>query len=202
MHLELLKPQHGWRQFSGEVGIIVVGVLIALGAQQTVEHWNSAQQAEEARRAIKLEMQGNYVFAKERLAVERCINSQLDSLAQRVLTANIVTEPAPTVVVSDHISTVFRAPSRGWTATSWEGAIADGVRPHLRASQRADLNSSYSLLGRLQTHNDEEVRTAGELDALAYAVPVDAAVKSHFLALLQSERSRSGRMVFDLPAVD
>jgi hypothetical protein len=35
----LPKPLHGWRQFAGEVGIIVVGVLIALGAEQLVEEW-------------------------------------------------------------------------------------------------------------------------------------------------------------------
>ena len=33
MYVQLPKPLHGWRQFAGEVGIIVLGVLIALGAQ-------------------------------------------------------------------------------------------------------------------------------------------------------------------------
>ena len=37
MHFHLPKPLHGWREFVGEVGIIVIGVLIALGAQQVVE---------------------------------------------------------------------------------------------------------------------------------------------------------------------
>jgi hypothetical protein len=31
MHFHLPKPLHGWREFAGEVGIIVVGVLIARG---------------------------------------------------------------------------------------------------------------------------------------------------------------------------
>jgi len=30
MHFRLPKPLHGWREFAGEVGIIVIGVLIAL----------------------------------------------------------------------------------------------------------------------------------------------------------------------------
>jgi hypothetical protein len=34
MHVHLLEPLHGWRAFAGEVGVIVLGVLIALGAQQ------------------------------------------------------------------------------------------------------------------------------------------------------------------------
>ena len=40
MHFHLPKPLHGWRAFAGEVGIIVIGVLIALGAQQLVEAAN------------------------------------------------------------------------------------------------------------------------------------------------------------------
>jgi hypothetical protein len=34
MHVHLPKPLHGWREFAGEVGIIVLGVLIALTADQ------------------------------------------------------------------------------------------------------------------------------------------------------------------------
>ena len=43
MHFHLPKPLHGWREFIGEVGIIVVGVLVALTAEQLVEaaHWRS-----------------------------------------------------------------------------------------------------------------------------------------------------------------
>jgi hypothetical protein len=48
MHLHLPKPLHGWREFAGEVGIIVIGVLIALGAEQVVEeiHFRNAVASE------------------------------------------------------------------------------------------------------------------------------------------------------------
>lgn len=42
MHFHLPKPLHGWRQFVGEVGIIVLGILIALGAEQLVSQRNDA----------------------------------------------------------------------------------------------------------------------------------------------------------------
>ena len=43
MRVHLPKPLHGWRQLAGEVGIIVLGVLIALGFEQLVEamRWRS-----------------------------------------------------------------------------------------------------------------------------------------------------------------
>lgn len=47
MHFHMPKPLHGWREFAGEVGIIVIGVLIALGAEQVVEtvHGNAEVRA-------------------------------------------------------------------------------------------------------------------------------------------------------------
>ena len=44
MNLPQLKPIHGWRVFAGEVGIIVIGVLIALGAQQVAEDWHGGSE--------------------------------------------------------------------------------------------------------------------------------------------------------------
>jgi hypothetical protein len=43
---------HGWREFAGEVGIIVIGVLVALGFEQAVESLNWASKA----RAAKFEL--------------------------------------------------------------------------------------------------------------------------------------------------
>jgi hypothetical protein len=40
MNIHLPKLLHGWREFAGEVGIIVLGVLIALGLEQVVEELN------------------------------------------------------------------------------------------------------------------------------------------------------------------
>ncbi len=37
MHFHLPKPMHGWRAFAGEVGVIVLGVLIALAGQQVAQ---------------------------------------------------------------------------------------------------------------------------------------------------------------------
>src|SRR3569623_1054443 len=37
MHIHLPKPLHGWREFLGEVGIIFIGVLLAIGAEHTIE---------------------------------------------------------------------------------------------------------------------------------------------------------------------
>jgi hypothetical protein len=56
MHVHLPKALHGWRELLKEVGIIVLGVLIALSAEQAVEslHWHqraaTARELSSARR--------------------------------------------------------------------------------------------------------------------------------------------------------
>ncbi len=63
MHIHLPKPLHGWREFVGEVGVIVIGVLIALGAEQVVERARWAREVRDARAAIHREMTFDLAFS-------------------------------------------------------------------------------------------------------------------------------------------
>src|SRR3982750_670044 len=78
MHFPLPKPLHGWRAFAGEVGIIVIGVLIALGAEQIVEAWHWRNEARDFSKAVDHELGlnlGTYDAAiKQRPCVFRRLN--------------------------------------------------------------------------------------------------------------------------------
>lgn len=57
MRFHFPKPLHGWRAFVGEVGIIVLGVLIALGAQRWIQDRQQRTDARDADRAIRGELE-------------------------------------------------------------------------------------------------------------------------------------------------
>jgi hypothetical protein len=80
MHIHLPKPLHGWRELVGEVGIIVIGVLIALGAEQLVEwrHWQ--HEAEETRAALRVELARAFGSFQFILARQDCADRRLDQL--------------------------------------------------------------------------------------------------------------------------
>jgi hypothetical protein len=59
MHFHLPEPLHGWRAFAGEVGIIVVGVLIALGAEQVVQSFTWHRDVRDFRAAVDTELDFN-----------------------------------------------------------------------------------------------------------------------------------------------
>lgn len=80
MHFHLPRPLHGWREFLGEVGIIVLGVLIALGAEQFVESLHWRHQVHETRKAIDAELSHDLAALQFRLKLRDCVTARLDEL--------------------------------------------------------------------------------------------------------------------------
>ena len=81
MHFSVPKPLHGWRQFTGEVGIIVVGVLIALGAEQLVASWHWRSEVRQTDQRLVREMAMNLANAYERFAIDPCLRPRLAGAA-------------------------------------------------------------------------------------------------------------------------
>ena len=81
MHFHLPKPLHGWREFAGEVGIIVIGVLIALGAEQVVEaiHWR--QTVAQEREALDRDVTSIWTALSARVVIQRCVDNRLADLS-------------------------------------------------------------------------------------------------------------------------
>ena len=80
MRFHLPKPLHGWREFVGEVGIIVIGVLIALGAEQAIEAVHERNQVEQTRAALNAELAHNLASFDYRLTLEPCARRRLNEL--------------------------------------------------------------------------------------------------------------------------
>lgn len=73
-------PLHGWREFAGEVGTIVLGVLLALGAQELVQsfHWRS--EVKETRQALDGELARDLAAFDYRYRNKTCIANRLAEL--------------------------------------------------------------------------------------------------------------------------
>lgn len=77
MHVKLPKPLHGWREFAGEVGVIVLGVLIALGAQQLIDDWQWRHKTSATRDALGREAADNLSAAIQRSQQQPCVEQRL-----------------------------------------------------------------------------------------------------------------------------
>ena len=84
MKLSMPKPLHGWRAFAGEVGVIVLGVLLALGAQQLDETVNQRREASATRVTLVREIE-------ETLAVIVRANQELEKFHRGRAAATLTT---------------------------------------------------------------------------------------------------------------
>ena len=80
MHFHLPKPLHGWREFVGEVGIIVIGVLIALGAEQIVEGWHWRHVVSAERVALNEDVADIWNAMSARMVIQQCMDQRLAEL--------------------------------------------------------------------------------------------------------------------------
>jgi hypothetical protein len=84
MHFHLPKPLHGWRAFAGEVGIIVLGVIIALAFGQVVQAWQWHEDVKTARASIHREMAFDLALAADRLRIAKCVDRHLADAERRI----------------------------------------------------------------------------------------------------------------------
>jgi hypothetical protein len=80
MHIHLPKPLHGWREFVGEISVIVIGVLIALLAEEVVQslHWRG--EVRDFRAAVDHELALNLGTFRYSERQEPCIRKRLGEL--------------------------------------------------------------------------------------------------------------------------
>jgi hypothetical protein len=80
MHVHLPKPLHGWRAFVGEVGIIVLGVLIALGAEQVVQMLRWRSEVASFRKAVDHELGRDLGIYRSAISGRDCATRRLAEL--------------------------------------------------------------------------------------------------------------------------
>ena len=187
------RPRHGRRDFIREVGIIVVGVLIALAGEQLVEWLDWQNKAGEARVALRDEIIDGYLSSGERIVQTPCLNSQLDRLKARVLAPGDTLAPA-TLIASNMGPRVLVQPSRLWSDTFWQNVRSEQIASHLGDRERIDITTFYNSIAVMRRLNQDEITANGELMALASPLPLDPAVRARFVALIETARARANFM--------
>src|SRR4051812_38452444 len=142
MHFHLPKPLHGWRAFVGEVGIIVIGVLIALGAEQVVETFHWRGQVADAERAMSFELGDSVGQSIERQRLNPCIERRLDDIG-RILDSSEKSGRLPPV------GEIGAAPYRTWVQGSWDSTRQSQIASHFSRSKLANLGVVYGFINQI-----------------------------------------------------
>ena len=73
MHVHAPKPPKNWRELLVEIGVIVVGIVIAIGLEQTVEFFHHQHQREALTQALRRDGRVNQGYLKEDVAKAQAI---------------------------------------------------------------------------------------------------------------------------------
>jgi hypothetical protein len=190
MHFHLPKPLHGWRAFVGEVGIIVIGVLIALGAEQVVEDWHWRSQAKEARAALRSEVRDDDLpQAYARLALAPCLDRQLKDL-QTAFDSNMDRSQFAA------LAKAYRPPARTWDDQAWNAVVATGVLSHGGSDELILWSLPYRLIVVLGPRNRTENEDRINLRSISSAPgPLTPAERDRVTVALEHLRSDENSMI-------
>ncbi len=138
--MEKNKQGRGWRVLLTELGIIVLGVSIALAAEQAVTWANWRSEVAQARQALRAEMlDNNNRFFARRLAIAPCLARQVKE-ADAILTA-LEEKRAPGKFTNFHqgMGTLIND-------AEWQAERASQVLTHFPRDELAVMGRYYTML--------------------------------------------------------
>jgi hypothetical protein len=202
MHFHLPKPLHGWREFAGEVGIIVIGVLIALAAEQVVEdvHWQ--QRVRSTNDELKAEVYQSGLNMAERIALQRCLRGQIERLATQLNRGGeqwkgmpVVLDPGTMIKNGGEgpvLTPAYRRPTRLWIDDQWRAAISQGTLAHFPPTMAQAYAVFYRGTAQLSELQAAEATAASKLAYLATDRTLSPSDRSEmFAALAEVDRINS-----------
>lgn len=192
MRGQRLKPPHGWGALAWEVSVVVVGVLIALGAQQIADQWYWQGQSAQARRNIEQELLEHEKDGYERLAVQPCMRGQLAALSAQLSKGNAQWKAMPMMVAPQGVSEVatkvipsaYRAPERLWLDEAFKTAQTTGALNHLSDNLLATYAQAYRRGRGALALQELEEEAAAQLSPLAIDGTIGPDARLNLLASL------------------
>jgi hypothetical protein len=185
MDIHKRKPWYGAREFLKEIGTIVIGVLIALGAGQAVEwlHWQRIVREERA--ALTHASEGIYGAMLARVDFQVCVDARLKDIAT-ILKRHGAGEPLGITGPIGRPSTLFP------DLSAFDMALADQTFTHMSIIEKEryfSIKGSYDTFKPAADRELEMWKTLRTLDHAQAFTPGDwvDVRKAYDLAVDQNE---------------
>jgi hypothetical protein len=181
------SPSMGWRAFWSEIVIVVLGVVIALAANEAVQEWSWRNKVEDGEVRLQGDIAWAFLWAAEKSASQPCIDAQLAAMARNVLESGDTLQPM--VLGSLNLQMVVRMPNRPYRFPVWDALLVDGTASHF-ATQRQALYARISDgMAMSRTSEVETRRLGGNLLRMRDPIPLDPVVRADLLSDINNLRS-------------
>jgi hypothetical protein len=154
------RPVHSWPEFLREIGVVVIGVLLALSAEQIAEAFHWRHEVEVEREALRSEVRYNLAVVAFRRSQQTCIDARLIQIAEvfrRQVRREALGLRGP----------VARPPYWGATTGTWDIAVAGQALGHMAQKEKlafSDAFHTYKTFKDLRSEEDADWRKLALLD--------------------------------------
>jgi hypothetical protein len=156
------KPVHSWRELLTELGIVVLGICIAISLEQFVEylHWHNEVQI--GRQALAEEIAATSKFYARRVLIAPCLERRLDEDAGRIRDLAAGRKIAPRAIVPGETS-----PGGLLGDAEWQSERSSQTLTHFPRAELALMSRFYAQTADLREWIFEEERSLSALAVLA-----------------------------------
>lgn len=179
--------EQNWLAVCIDFVIVVIGVGVALFAQQWMSDRQQLANLVEAEAALQGDLGRNYFNAKERIAVATCRIESYQALGEQLLAADdswTANPRDPENALRQALPAAFRSPSRGWGSNTWETELARGTLNRMPDVRRRQLDSVFRQSEHAQLLQREIWTLQGQLKPLAAAKTIGQSDRLHFYSIL------------------
>lgn len=184
--MEIHRPGvvRNWRELLKEVGIIVLGVSIALAGEETVSYFNWKTEVSVVQDSVDDELADALFSAMERVKIADCQKRTLDRLDQ------LADESTGTLVIRN--APVRRM--RLWGSAAWDAAVASGAIAHMRHDKRNTYANLFSFLHLFRDLNIRQEELWARIDAYQHPRKLTDESRDRFVEVVSQLRALTGTM--------
>lgn len=182
------SPSMGWRAFWSEIVIVVLGVVIALAANETVEAWNWRNKVRDAEARLQGDIHWVFLWSAEKAATQPCVDAQLAAMSIKVLESGDTLAPMPVFTTLDR-QQVVRMPTRPYRFPIWEALLADGTASNFSPQRQAILGRISEDMVQARNYEAETRALGGALLAMRDPIALDPVVRAELLTRINALRS-------------
>jgi hypothetical protein len=174
------KPMHSFREFLSEIGVVVLGIIIALGGEQLIEHLRDSHKATEARAGIRDEISMNVAVLLSRYSTQPCIDRRIDDVAHFLDGSDTPNYVAPSWLGRPQIWEMLHA--------RWQVVSQAGRAPLLAPEEQAGYGFVYALFADIGADEDREQIAWARMRAIEGLPHPSGAIKDEVRLALQEAR--------------
>ena len=185
------SPSMGWRAFWSEIVIVVLGVAIALAANEAVDEWSWHAKVKDAETRLQGDVTWVFLWSAEKSVTQPCVDAQLATMGRNVLESRDTLRPLPVGTLLDR-QWVVRMPTRPYRFPAWEAVLADGTASHFSPLRLAILGRISHDMAQARGYEAQTRDLDGALLVMRDPIALDPVVRADLLTNINRLRSLSG----------